>query len=318
MRALTFTTTLEYRNQYPVPTPAPGEALVRVLQAGICATDLELVQGYMGFQGVLGHEFVGIVEDAPDAYLKGTRVVGEINAACRICPVCRAGRPTHCPHRTTLGIDRRDGAFADFLCLPACNLHPLPDEITNDQAVFAEPLAAACQILEQVSVSPTDRVLVMGDGKLGLLCAQVLHHAPCRVTVMGRHRDKLKILADRGISTCQAHDTVASGFDVVVEATGTPDGFARASASVRPRGIIVLKSTHRHHTSVDMTALVINEVQVVGSRCGPFLPALALLREQAVDVRPLLQKRFPLEQGTEAMACAATPGVLKVVLDMSL
>ena len=318
MRALTFTTALEYRSRYPVPTPASGEALVRVLQAGICATDLELTQGYMGFQGVLGHEFVGIVEDAPHSRLNGTRVVGEINAACRTCPVCRAGRPTHCPHRTTLGIDRRDGAFADFLCLPIDNLHPLPDTITDDQAVFAEPLAAACQILEQVPISPTDRVLVMGDGKLGLLCAQVLHHAPCQVTVLGRHQDKLRILADRGIQTCQAPDTVASGFDVVVEATGTPDGFALASASVRPRGVIVLKSTHRHHTSVDMTALVINEVKVVGSRCGPFRPALALLREQAVDVGPLLQKRFPIEQGREALACAAEPGMLKVVLDMSL
>ena len=318
MRALTFTTTVEYHSRYPMPTPARGEALVRVLQAGICATDLELVRGYMGFQGVLGHEFVGIVEDAPRAHLKGTRVVGEINAACRTCPVCRAGRPTHCPHRTTLGIDRRDGAFADFLCLPVENLHPLPDEITDDQAVFTEPLAAACQILEQVSVGPTDRVLVMGDGKLGLLCAQVLHHAPCRVTVMGRHRDKLRILADRGIQTCQSPDTIASDFDIVVEATGTPDGFALAGTSVRPRGTIVLKSTHRHHASVDLTALVINEITVVGSRCGPFRPALALLREQAVDVRPLLQKRFSIKQGREALACAAAPGVLKVVLDMSL
>jgi len=317
MRALTITTALEYRNHYPMPTPAPGEALVRVLQAGICATDLELMQGYMGFQGVLGHEFVGIVEDAPQAHLKGTRVVGEINAACRTCPVCLAGRPTHCPHRTTLGIDRRDGAFADFLCLPVDNLHPLPDEITNDQAVFTEPLAAACQILEQVPVSPTDRVLVMVDGKLGLLCAQVLHQAPCRVTVVGRHREKLQILADLGIQTCHPPDPVASEFDIVVEATGTPEGFALASASVRPRGTIVLKSTHRHPTSVDMTSLVINEITVVGSRCGPFPPALARLREQAVDVQSLIHTRFSIEQGTEALAHATTPGVLKVILDMS-
>ncbi len=317
MRALTFTTDVEYCTRYPMPTPAPGEALVRVLQAGICATDLELIQGYMGFQGVLGHEFVGIVEDAPRVHLNGTRVVGEINAACRTCPVCLAGRPTHCPHRTTLGIDRRDGAFADFLCLPVENLHPLPDEITNDQAVFTEPLAAACQILEQVPVDPTDRVLVMGDGKLGLLCAQVLHQAPCRVTVMGRHREKLRILADRGIHTCQASDPIASGFDIVVEATGTPDGFALASSSVRPRGTIVLKSTHRHRTAVDMTALVINEITVVGSRCGPFPPALALLREQTVDVQSLIHSRFSIAQGTEALAHATAPGVLKVILDMS-
>ena len=197
MRALTQRSGLEYCEKYPTPTPADGEAVVRVIQAGICATDLQLVQGYMGFQGVLGHEFVGIVDEAPHhPDLVGKRVVGEINAACRVCPVCQTGRLTHCPYRTTLGIDRRDGAFADFLALPVENLYPLHDEITNDQAVFTEPLAAACQILEQICINPTDRVLVIGDGKLGLLCAQVLQHAGCRLTVLGRHPEKLQILAD--------------------------------------------------------------------------------------------------------------------------
>ncbi len=317
MRALTFHTALEYRARHPAPTPSPGEALVRVIQAGVCATDLQLVQGYMDFQGVPGHEFVGIVEEAPQSTLKGRRVVGEINAACRACPVCRDGRPTHCPFRTTLGIDRRDGAFADFLCLPAENLHPLPDEITNDQAMFTEPLAAACRILEQVSVGPADRVLVIGDGKLGLLCAQVLHRAPCRVTVLGHHQEKLRILDGLGIHTRRAADAPASGFDVVVEATGTPGGFAMASASVRPGGTLVLKSTHRHHTSADLTALVVNEITVVGSRCGPFRPAMALLREHAVAVDALIHARFPIERGPEALAHAAKPGVLKVVLDMT-
>lgn len=318
MRALTLRSSLEYCEKYPGPTPADGEAVVRVIQAGICATDLQLVQGYMGFQGVPGHEFVGIVDDAPHhPDLVGKRVVGEINAACRVCPVCQAGRLTHCPHRTTLGIDRRDGAFADFLALPVENLYPLPDEITNDQAVFAEPLAAACQILDQVSIDATDRVLVIGDGKLGLLCAQVLHRAGCRLTVLGRHPEKLQILADRGIPTKHESASLSPGFDVVIEATGTAAGFKLAREYIRPGGTIVLKSTYHGQTAVDMTALVVHEITVVGSRCGPFPTAIALLEEHAVDVQSLIHKRFPIEQGADAFKHAATKGVLKVILEMN-
>ena len=318
MRALTLKTTLEYCDQYPTPEPAKGEALVRVLQAGICATDLQLVRGYMGFQGVPGHEFVGIVEEAPvETGLRGQRVVGEINAACRVCSTCQAGRHTHCPHRTTLGIDRRDGAFADFLCLPTENLYPLPDDITNDQAVFVEPLAAACQILEQVPVGAQDRVMVMGDGKLGLLCAQLLHHVPCHLTVLGRHHEKLQILAQRGIHTRQDSHLPSRGFDIVVEATGTPDGLAWAAAYVRPRGTIVLKSTCHEQPTVDVTALVVNEITVVGSRCGTFPPAMALLRDHAVDVQALIHKRFPIHEGNKAFDWAATNGVLKVIVDLT-
>ena len=318
MRALTLRSGLEYCEQYPTPSPADGEAVVRVIQAGICATDLQLVQGYMGFQGVPGHEFVGIVQDAPHRPdLIGKRVVGEINAACRACPVCQAGRPTHCPRRTTLGIDRRDGAFADYLSLPAENLFPLPDEVTNDQAVFTEPLAAACQILEQAPINVTDRVLVIGDGKLGLLCAQVLHHTRCRLTVLGRHPEKWQILASRGIQARQDPASLSPGFDIVVEATGTPGGFALACQYVRPRGTIVLKSTYQGQTAVDMTSLVVHEITMVGSRCGPFPPAIALLRENAIDVQSLIHKRFPIEQGPDAFAYAATKGVLKVLLEMT-
>ncbi len=317
MRALTLRSGLEYCEQYPTPAPADGEAVVRVIQAGICATDLQLVQGYMGFQGVLGHEFVGIVDKAPlHPDLVGKRVIGEINAACRVCPACQAGRPTHCPHRTTLGIDRRDGAFADYLALPVENLYPLPDEITNDQAVFTEPLAAACQILEQVSIHEADRVLVIGDGKLGLLCAQVLQRAGCRLTVLGRHPEKLQILADRGVHTSQDPASLSPGFDIVVEATGTADGFTSACEYVRPRGTIVLKSTYHGQTAVDMTALVIHEITVVGSRCGPFPQAVALLQEHAIDVQSLIHKRFSIEEGTDAFAYAATKGVLKVLVEM--
>ena len=318
MRALTLRSGLEYCEQYPTPTPTGGEAVVRVIQAGICDTDLQLAQGYMGFRGVPGHEFVGIVEEAPHHQdLVGKRVVGEINAACRVCPVCTAGRPTHCPYRTTLGIDCRDGAFADYLALPPENLHPLSDEITNDQAVFAEPLAAACQILEQVSIDPTDQVLVIGDGKLGLLCAQVLHRTRCRLTVLGRHQEKLKILATRGISTSQDPASLAPGFGIVVEATGTPEGFALARELVRPRGTIVLKSTYHGQTTVDMTSLVVHEITVVGSRCGPFLPAIALLREHAIDVPSLIHKRFPIERAIDAFAYASTKGALKVIVEMN-
>ena len=318
MRALTLRSGLEYCREYPTPASANGEALVRVIQAGICATDLQLAQGYMGFQGVLGHEFVGIVDEAPHhPDLVGKRVVGEINAACRVCPVCQSGRLTHCPHRTTLGIDRRDGAFADYLALPAENLYPLPDEITNDQAVFTEPLAAACQILEQVSIDISDRILVIGDGKLGLLCAQVLHRTGCRLTVLGRHPEKLQILADRNIHTSQDPASLSPGFDIVVEATGTPGGFALACQYVRPRGTIVLKSTYHGQTAVDMTALVVHEITVVGSRCGPFPTAIALLWENTIDVQSLIHKRFPIERGTDAFAYAATKGVLKVLLEMT-
>ena len=318
MRALTLRSGLEYCERYPIPSPSDGEAVVRVIQAGICATDLQLVQGYMGFQGVPGHEFVGIVEQAPrHPDLVGKRVVGEINAACRVCQVCEAGRPTHCPHRTTLGIDRRDGAFADYLALPPENLHPLPDEITNDQAVLTEPLAAACQILEQVPVAPANRVMVIGDGKLGLLCAQVLHRTRCRLTVLGRHPAKLQILTARGIHTSQDPASLSPGFDIVVEATGTPDGFALAREFVRPGGTIVLKSTYHGQTDVDMTSLVIHEITVVGSRCGPFPPAIALLREHTIDVQSLIHKRFPIERAIDAFTYATTKGALKVIVEMN-
>ena len=318
MRALTLRSGLEYCEKYPAPTPADGEAVVRVIQAGICATDLQLVQGYMGFQGVLGHEFVGIVDEAPlHPDLVGKRVVGEINAACRVCPVCQAGRLTHCPYRTTLGIDRRDGAFADFLALPIENLYPLPDEITNDQAVFTEPLAAACQILEQVPIDTADQVLIIGDGKLGLLCAQVLHRTECRLTVLGRHPEKLQILADRGMHTSQAPASLSPGLDIVVEATGTANGFKLACEYVRPRGTIVLKSTYHGQTAVNMTALVVHEITVIGSRCGPFPTAIALLRDNAIDVESLIHQRYPIERGTDAFEHAATKGVLKVILEMT-
>ncbi len=307
---------LQLREDYPRPVPPPGEALVRVRLAGICNTDLEIVRGYMGFRGVLGHEFVGTVEEAEDRSLIGQRVVGEINAYCGECPTCRAGRPTHCPHRTTLGIWGRDGAFAEYLTLPVRNLHTVPDAISDEEAVFTEPLAAALEILEQVHLRPTDRVVVLGDGKLGLLVAQVLALMGCDLLAVGRHREKLAILARRGIPTLLEAEAEGLAADVVVECTGRPEGFAAARRILRPRGMLVLKSTYHGGVEADLTGLVVDEITLVGSRCGPFPPALRLLQRGLVDVQPLISAVYPLDRGMEAFARAAEPGVLKVLLQV--
>ncbi|MGQ9466732.1 MAG: MDR/zinc-dependent alcohol dehydrogenase-like family protein [Anaerolineae bacterium] len=305
---------LRVREDYPRPVPPPGEALVRVRLAGICNTDLEIVRGYMGFRGVLGHEFVGVVEECAGPDLVGRRVVGEINASCGDCPFCRAGMPTHCPHRTTLGIMGRDGAFAEYLTLPVRNLHAVPDTIADEEAVFTEPLAAALEIMEQVHLRPTDRVVVLGDGKLGLLVAQALALTGCDLLTVGRHREKLAVLARRGIPTALESEVEGLTADVVVECTGKPEGFAAARRILRPRGTLVLKSTYHGRVEADLTGLVVDEITLVGSRCGPFPPALRLLQYGWVDVRALVSATYPLAQGVEAFARAAEPGVLKVLL----
>jgi threonine dehydrogenase-like Zn-dependent dehydrogenase len=317
MRALLLDDGLLLVEDYPTPEPPPGEALIRVGLAGVCNTDLELVEGYMQFHGVPGHEFVGVVEQAPGAdEWEGHRVVGEINAACGACSACRAGRPTHCPHRTTLGIAGRDGAFAEHLTLPIHNLHPVPDSISDEAAVFVEPLAAACEILQQVHVRPTDRVVVLGDGKLGLLCAQALALTGCDLTALGHHREKLELLAQRGIPTVVGgEDPVEAGADLVVEATGRPEGYAAARRLVRPRGTIVLKSTYHGVVDADLTMAVVDEITLVGSRCGPFAPALRLLERRLVDVTPMVQARYPLSEALAAFEHAARPGTLKVLVE---
>jgi threonine dehydrogenase-like Zn-dependent dehydrogenase len=317
MRALLLGQELEIVEDYPTPEPPPGEALIRVKLAGICNTDLELVKGYMQFQGIPGHEFVGVVERAPGAEeWQGRRVVGEINAACGHCPTCRAGRPTHCPPRTTLGIAARDGAFAEYLTLPICNLLPVPASLPDEIAVFTEPLAAACQILQQIHVRPTDRVVVLGDGKLGLLCAQTRALTGCDLTAVGHHQEKLDLLAQRGIPTALDDKSVAPGADLVVEATGHPGGYAAARRLVRPRGAIVLKSTYHGSIETNLTMVVVDEVTLVGSRCGPFAPALRLLERGLVDVVPLIQARYPLDQALTAFEHAARPGTLKILVEM--
>lgn len=296
------------------PTPGAGEVLVRLRTAGICNTDLELMRGYMAFRGILGHEFVGSVIEGPVEWLN-RRVVGEINIACGTCDMCRRGIPTQCRNRSTLGIDRYDGAFADVFRLPAINLHEVPNSVPDDAAVFAEPLAAACQIVEEVHVRPSDRVIVMGAGKLGLLIAQVLRLTGADVVVVARRERAAALLADWRITTVtDAHDLPEARADVVVECTGQAEGLTAALALVRPRGTVVLKSTYHGMPTVNMTQVVVQEVALIGSRCGPFDPALRLLAQGLVDVSGMVDSVYDLGDAVEALNRAAQPGALKVLL----
>jgi len=289
---------------------------VRVVHAGVCNTDLEMVRGYFSFTGIPGHEFVGVVEAAPDAPdWIGKRVVGEINASCRTCETCRAGRPTHCPSRSVLGILRRDGAHAQSLRLPVANLHEVPAGVPDQSAVFTEPLAAALEIQEQIQVGPGDRVVVVGSGKLGSLVAQTLALTGCELLVVGRNKATLAPLAARGIRTGAADALPQGRADVAVECTGNPDGFALARHAVRPRGTVVLKSTYHGELPLNVAMVVVDEITLIGSRCGPFAPALDLLSRGAVDVGPLVAARYPLRDAPAAYEHAARPGTLKVVID---
>ncbi|HIK07500.1 MAG TPA: alcohol dehydrogenase catalytic domain-containing protein [Trichormus sp. M33_DOE_039] len=307
---------LQLRTDIPIPEAPPGEVLVRVLRAGICNTDLELVRGYYPYTGVLGHEFVGLVEQGPE-HLVNRRVVGEINAVCGHCRFCLRGQTTHCENRTVLGIVNRNGAFADYLCLPVENLHPVPDNVPTEIATFTEPLAAALEIQQQIVICADDRVLVVGDGKLGQLVAQTLALTGCQLLVVGRHPDKLANLAARGIKTGLVDAVTERSFDISVECTGNPDGFAIAHRALRPRGTLVLKSTYAGNLSLDVSALVVDEITLIGSRCGPFPAALELLAAEKVDVRPLIHDTYSLNQGLEAFAQAQRRGVLKVLLEIS-
>ncbi len=305
MKALVFDGQLSYRDDYPVPTPAPGEVLVRVHRAGICNTDIEITKGYMDYCGVLGHEFVGSLPD-------GSRVVGEINASDGTCDTCRRGDVTHCGQRSVLGILKRDGAMAEYLTLPAGNLHRVPDAVSDMQAVFVEPLAAALEITDRIHIRPSQRVAVVGDGKLGLLVAQVLQLTGCHVRVLGRHTRKLSLIRRRGIHTLDAPAEHYGRFDVVIECSGQTGGFEIARSLLRPRGTLVLKSTFHGTQDVTMVPLVIDEITVVGSRCGPFEPALRLLEQRLIEVELSLDAEFPIDRGVDAFKRAMTPGTLKV------
>ncbi|ABA22943.1 Zinc-containing alcohol dehydrogenase superfamily [Trichormus variabilis ATCC 29413] len=306
---------LQLLTDIPIPEPAPEEALVRVLRAGICNTDLELLRGYYPYTGILGHEFVGVVEQGPENLLN-QRVVGEINAVCGYCRFCRRGQPTHCENRTVLGIVNRHGAFAEYLCLPVKNLHPVPENVATEVATFTEPLAAALEIQQQVILSKDDRVLVVGDGKLGQLVAQTLALTGCELLVVGRHQEKLANLKVRGIQTGLVDAVQDRAFDIVVECTGNPEGFAIARRALRPRGTLVLKSTYAGNLSLDASSLVVDEITLIGSRCGSFPPALELLATGKVDVEPLIHAHYPLSQGLLAFEEAQRRGVLKVLLEI--
>lgn len=294
----------------------PDEALVRVLLSGICNTDLEIARGYAGFNGTIGHEFVGLVEESSERKLVGRRVVGEINAGCGKCDLCRAGDSRHCASRTVLGIVGRDGAHAEFLQLPVTNLLPVPENIPDEHAVFTEPLAAACGILERVKISDSDHVAVIGDGKLGLLCAQVVALSGASVLLIGKHSSKLRIAERRGIETARPGEVTkrARQFDLVVEASGSASGFELALELLRPKGQLVLKSTFHGKTELEASRIVVDEISIVGSRCGRFSPALDLLKKDAIDVDSLISEEYPLSNGVHAMRRAATRGVLKVLL----
>lgn len=314
MRAIIFDKELKYKDEYPAPHPHHGEALVRVQLAGICATDIEITKGYMDFSGVLGHEFVGMIEECEDWELLGRRVVGEINIGCNKCDVCASGLGKHCPHRKVLGIHGKDGAFADFITLPLANLHTIPGSMSNDQAVFVEPLAAAFDITERVEIGPETDVCILGDGKLGLLAAQVVKLAGARVVLSGHHKENLALAEGWGIETNDCTHCLHRKFDVVVDATGSASGLEEALKITKPRGTVVLKTTVAERAGADLNRAVIDEITIVGSRCGPFKRAIEALDEGKIDVMQLISKRVILEDALEAMEYASQSGVLKVLL----
>src|SRR5262245_40425599 len=297
------------------PRRAEGQAVIRLLCAGICNTDLELLRGYYGFSGIPGHEFVGEVVASDNPQLLGRRVVGEINLACRKCDWCRRGLGSPCPNRKVLGIVGHDGAFREFLTLPEVNLHVVPSSIPTEIAVFVEPLAAACEILDQASIPRGATVAVLGDGKLGLLVAQVLHAEGFAVQLFGRHKSKLRIAAQAGIATEIARKTLpAAAYDWIVEATGSSNGLSQAITMIRPRGTIFMKSTLHGAVRIDAANLIVNEITLAGSRCGRFEPALNLLQARSINVADMIAEDFPLDAATRAFKRAAQPGVMKVLL----
>ncbi|MBF0196056.1 MAG: alcohol dehydrogenase catalytic domain-containing protein [Magnetococcales bacterium] len=315
MQALVIDDGIYFDGGYAKPEIKPGEALIKTTLAGICATDLGLLQGYASFSGVPGHEFVGIVVEADNKKIIGQRVVGEINCPCNSCAVCHRGDYNHCPNREALGIRHKNGVFAQYFTLPQANLHIVPSSISDKQAVFTEPLAAALEIIEQIHIAPKDPVLVLGDGRLGILIAQVLALTGCDLVVVGRHPSKWGLLLNKSIKVCLAED-LEEGYSakVVVDCSGSSQGFNQARKLVRARGSLVLKSTFNSDSLVDLSSLVVDEISVIGSRCGPFGAALRLLASGLVEVEDMICGEFPLEKGVEAMKKAKEKGVLKVLL----
>jgi len=330
MKALMFDGNLRFVTDAPVAR-REGEALVKVIRAGICNTDLEIVKGYSGFHGILGHEFVGRVIESPEASQVGQRVVGEINAGCGTCNLCRLGDSRHCAARTVLGIKARDGAIAEYLSLPGRNLIEVPDSLSDTEAVFAEPLAAALNILEQVKVDSSTSVAVIGDGKLAQLIILVLAQTGCMPTIIGKHQEKLELAKNAGARSIPVNDTanqvaiddwletskLKNEFDVVIEASGSESGLPMALALARPRGIVVLKSTHHKFTPLNMSLVTVNEITIQGSRCGRLRPAIDLLASGIINPLPLISGEFSIEESIFAFKQAATPTSMKVILSVS-
>jgi threonine dehydrogenase-like Zn-dependent dehydrogenase len=316
MRALAVTENGVAWVERPMPVPQPGEALIRVAMAGICNTDLEIARGYMKFSGVLGHELCGVVEQCSDSRWIGRRVAGEINLGCHACDLCNKRMARHCQKRTVLGILGKDGCFATHVTLPLANLHVLPDTLPDERACFVEPTAAAFEIIEQVPLDTRDEVLVVGDGKLALLIAQVIATTGAELTLVGKHDSKLAVARALGIRVVDRAAIEPKSFDVVVEATGSPSGMQDAIGWVRPRGKIVLKSTYHGPLTLDAAPLVIDELHLIGSRCGPFEPAIAALASGAVRTEPLVSAVIPFADATSGFARASAAGTLKVLLDM--
>jgi len=302
----------------PKPVAAPNEAIIRVKLAGICNTDIEITKGYMGFSGILGHEFVGIVEEvnSEDKSLIGKRVVGEINAGCGTCEWCGKGLERHCPNRGTLGIWQKEGCMADYVNLPIKNLVVVPENLTDEEATLVEPFAAAFEILEQLHIKPADKVVILGDGKLGLNIGLALSTIPCDLLHVGRHQNKLDIVSNQKVSTILSKDLkVEKIYDVVIDATGSVDGFETALALVKPRGILVLKSTVAGDKPLNMAPIVIDEITILGSRCGQFAPAVKFLEKEFVNLKPLIEKTFDAKDAIEAFEYSRQKGVLKVLLN---
>ena len=296
-----------------IPDRKKGESLIRVLMSGICNTDLEILKGYMAFSGVPGHEFVGIVEESENKNLRGKRVVGEINIGCGNCNLCQNGLSRHCAERAVLGILEKDGAFAEYLTLPDKNLHLLPNNITDEEGVFIEPLAAAFEIFEQVNIKATDKIAVLGDGKLGLLICQVLHSKGIPITLFGHHPDRKEIIGERVDFYESINLEQKKCFDIVIEVTGSVTGLKAAIELVRPQGKIILKSTLSTVPELNINEIVINEITLIGSRCGLFPPAIDLLKKKKIDLNKMISGVYKISEGKKAFKNARQAGVLKVI-----
>ena len=321
MRAVVFNEGLKLDNNYPKPIPKEGEALIRVKLAGICNTDYEITKGYMGYKGILGHEFVGIVEEVNgvDTSWIGKRVVAEISWGCDDpnCEWCAKKNYRHCPNRHTIGIWKKDGCFADYITLPTNILFEVSDNVPNEQAVFVEPLAAACEITEQLHIEPMQKVLVLGDGKLGLTTALALHAFNLDVLLVGKHQNKLDIASKQGVKTILLDSfTPEKKYDVVVEATGTASGFETSMSLTKPRGVLVLKSTVATGKELNLAPIVIDEITVLGSRCGQFPPALRLLENNRIDFKPFISGIYSINNAIEAFEANKQKDTLKVLIKM--